>query len=126
MADELVLIAEDDQEIGRLLSINLTLEGFETRHALNGIEALELLEKERPRLALLDIMMPGIDGIEVCRRIRDDPQNDIVVIVILSAKDDPSTMKNAFEAGASEFVSKPLDIPQFCKDIRKRLRDGPG
>src|SRR5512138_420621 len=105
----MVLIV-DDEYIGReTLQSVLEGEGYELEMAENGFQAIEKAKKLLPDVILLDVMMPGMTGFEVCERIRNDPQIAEIPIIILTALDDRESLLTAFEVGADDFISKPFD-----------------
>ena len=105
----LVLIV-DDEYIGReTLQSVLEGEGYELEMAENGVQAIEKAKRLLPDVILLDVMMPGMTGFEVCQRIRSDPQIAEIPIIILTALDDRESLLNALKAGADDFISKPFD-----------------
>lgn len=105
----LVLIV-DDEYIGReTLQSVLEGEGYELEMAENGLQAIDKAKKLLPDVILLDVMMPGMTGFEVCQRIRNDPQIAEIPIIILTALDDRESLLNALKAGADDFISKPFD-----------------
>lgn len=105
----MVLIV-DDEYIGReTLQSVLEGEGYELEMAENGFQAIEKAKKLLPDVILLDVMMPGMTGFEVCQRIRNDPQIAEIPIIILTALDDRESLLNALKAGADDFISKPFD-----------------
>jgi putative two-component system response regulator len=113
----MVLIV-DDEYIGReTLQSVLEGEGYELEMAENGLQAIEKAKKLLPDVILLDVMMPGMTGFEVCQRIRSDPQIAEIPIIILTALDDRESLLNALKAGADDFISKPFD--RF--ELRARL-----
>jgi putative two-component system response regulator len=113
----LILIV-DDEYIGReTLQSVLEGEGYELEMAENGLQAIEKAKKLLPDVILLDVMMPGMTGFEVCQRIRSDPQIAEIPIIILTALDDRESLLNALKAGADDFISKPFD--RF--ELRARL-----
>jgi putative two-component system response regulator len=108
-AGSLVLIV-DDEYIGReTLQSILEGEGYELEMAENGFQAIEKAKELLPDVILLDVMMPGMTGFEVCQRIRSDPQIAEIPIIILTALDDRESLLNALKAGADDFISKPFD-----------------
>ena len=108
-AASLVLIV-DDEYIGReTLQSVLEGEGYELEMAENGVQAIEKAKQLLPDVILLDVMMPGMTGFEVCQRIRSDPQIAEIPIIILTALDDRESLLNALKAGADDFISKPFD-----------------
>lgn len=105
MAD--ILIVEDNEEIGILLQDFFTVEGYDVYHALSGEEALSIFEEDGAKVVILDIMLPGVDGFEVCRRIRE---NSDVPILIVSAKGTKDDKMNGLILGADDYSEKPYDI----------------
>ncbi|MCR5367098.1 MULTISPECIES: response regulator transcription factor [Eubacterium] len=105
MAD--ILIVEDNEEIGILLQDFFTVEGYDVYHALSGEEALSIFEEDGAKVVILDIMLPGVDGFEVCRRIRE---NSDVPILIVSAKGTKDDKMNGLILGADDYIEKPYDI----------------
>ncbi len=113
-----VLIVDDERQNRQLLEVMLAPEGYELFTAENGADALAIVEQERPHVVLLDVMMPGMDGYQVASRIRDVTGDRRTVIIMLTALDDPSSRAHGLGAGADDFVTKPVDLP----DLRARLR----
>src|SRR5512141_1886186 len=113
----LVLIV-DDEYIGReTLQSVLEGEGYELQMAENGLQAIEKAKELLPDVILLDVMMPGMTGFEVCQRIRNDPQIAEIPIIMLTALDDRESLLTGLKAGADDFISKPFD--RF--ELRARL-----
>lgn len=118
-----VLIADDTQNIVSMLSSVLELRGFEVLTARNGREALAILERERPHVALLDIVMPGMDGLSLCKRIKGSPETAAtVVIIITSITQDSDIPDGLWRTGTSadDFLTKPFD-PFDLADRVERL-----
>src|SRR5215208_4911849 len=115
-----ILIVEDDLSILNTLAYNLTRQGFGVQKATNGTEALKLVRKHRPDLILLDIMLPGESGIEVCERIREEDRD--VVIVMVTAKDAEVDKVRGFEAGADDYVTKPFGVKELVARINANLK----
>src|ERR1044071_1700705 len=103
----MVLIVDDEMTARETLIAMLEGEGHELQVAKDGIQALQMLEQIQPDLILLDVMMPVMDGYEVCRRIRSTPQLAEVPILLLTALDDRASLVRGIEAGADDFLSKP-------------------
>ena len=116
----LVMVVDDDQDLAEMLGIVLTSSGFDVDLVSRGDEALEVFRNNPPDLVLLDVMLPGIDGIEVCRLIRKE---SMVPIVMLSAKGETQDIVRGLEAGADDYMQKPFrDKAELIARIRTRLR----
>ena len=115
-----ILIVEDDEVILGTLAYNLSRQGFEVKGATTGAEGLRLARKLRPDLILLDVMLPGESGIEVCERIRGRDRE--VVIVMVTAKDAEDDKVRGFEAGADDYVTKPFGIKELVARINANLK----
>jgi two-component system cell cycle response regulator len=111
-----VLVVDDILANVRLLEAKLSAEYFDVVTAMNGADALESVQRARPDIVLLDVMMPGIDGIEVCRRIKSNPQTQHIPVVMVTALDQPEDRVKGLEAGADDFLTKPVnDLALFCR-----------
>lgn len=121
MAKE-ILVVDDARGIRDLLSDLLEGEGYQVTLASNGNEALGLAETENPQAILLDINMPGINGVEVCRRLREGESTRSVPITMMTALGDHKT--KAFEARADDFVDKPFDLGDLLVRVKSILRVG--
>ena len=115
-----VLVVDDDQDLAEMLGIVLNGAGIEVDLVSRGDEAVEVFRNSQPDLVLLDIMLPGIDGIEVCREIRR--QSTRVPIVMLTAKGDTHDVVKGLEAGADDYMVKPFKPSELLARIRTRLR----
>lgn len=116
-----ILIADDNLVFQTVLRAMLTQWGYEVVVASDGDEAWRLLQGEdSPRLAILDWVMPGLDGVEVCRRVRSSHSGGYMYVLILTAKTDSQDLVAALEAGADDFISKPIK----SAELRARLRAG--
>ena len=116
----LIMVVDDDQDLAEMLGIVLTSSGFDVDLVSRGDEALEVFRNNPPDLVLLDVMLPGIDGIEVCRLIRNE---SMVPIVMLSAKGETQDIVRGLEAGADDYMQKPFrDKAELVARIRTRLR----
>lgn len=104
-----VLVVDDIEANVKLLEARLTVEYFETLTARSGAEALQLCASEGADVVLLDVMMPGMDGFEVCRRLKADPKTQHIPVIMVTALDQPSDMVQGLEAGADDFLTKPVD-----------------
>ena len=111
-----VLVVDDILANVRLLEAKLAAEYFDVVTAMNGVDALEAVQRTKPDIVLLDVMMPGIDGIEVCRRIKGNPLTQHIPVVMVTALDQPEDRVRGLEAGADDFLTKPVnDISLFCR-----------
>lgn len=117
-----LLVVEDDPDLREVLVEFLRREGYEVSCAADGEQGLELIRKERPDLVCLDVMMPGIDGIEVCRRLRADADFEELPILMLSAKSDESDVVLGLGVGADDYVSKPARPKELHARVRSLLR----
>jgi len=119
--DPLILIVDDLPQNVRLLEAVLSPHGFRVATASSGQEALDALSKEHPDLVLLDILMPGIDGYEVCRRIREDPETAFLPVIMITASGGEEKIR-AIESGADDFVNKPFDQAELLARVRSLVR----
>lgn len=111
-----VLVVDDILANVRLLEAKLAAEYFDVVTAMNGVDALEAVQRTKPDIVLLDVMMPGIDGIEVCRRIKGNPLTQHIPVVMVTALDQPEDRVKGLEAGADDFLTKPVnDVSLFCR-----------
>lgn len=115
-----VLVVEDEASIRRFIRINLERNGFEVYEAQSGEKALEIIGANHPQVAVLDIMLPGIDGLEVCRRIRNKASN--IVIIMLTAKGQDADKILGLELGADDYMVKPFNPLELVARIRAILR----
>ncbi len=114
-----ILIVDDEQNIVDILKFNLQKEGFETLEAYDGQQGLELAEKEKPDLILLDLMLPEMDGFTVCRRIR---QNSQVPILMLTAREEEVDKVLGLELGADDYITKPFSPRELMARVKANLR----
>jgi DNA-binding response OmpR family regulator len=105
-----VLIVDDEENVLELLYINVIRRGYQVETAQDGEEALEKLKYFTPDIVLLDIKLPGIDGWEVCKRIKQQPSTEKAAIIIISALTQKEDFEKAKKSGASVFISKPFDV----------------
>ena len=103
-----ILLVDDEEDILEFLSYNLIKEGFKIKTASDGKSALKILEKFNPDLIILDVMMPEMDGIEVCESIRKNEKNDDVLILFLTARSEDYSELAGFSAGADDYITKPI------------------
>jgi len=114
-----VLIVDDDPAIIKFVRANLEAEDYQTFSAMDGAEALQVIEKELPDLVILDIMMPRMDGFEVCRQLREWSQ---IPIIMLSARGDEDDKVTCLEIGADDYLTKPFDVHELVMRVRALLR----
>ncbi|HUP85086.1 MAG TPA: response regulator [Acidimicrobiales bacterium] len=117
-----VLVVDDDFDIARYVELNLTLEGFTVHVAHDGKEAVVKALAHRPDAVLLDVMMPGLDGYEVCRRLRSNARTSHCAIIMLTAKSLSADTVLGLTAGADDYISKPFDPPELVARVRAALR----
>jgi DNA-binding response OmpR family regulator len=117
-----VLVVEDEPDIRNLLVVNLTREGFRCRTAATGAEALRAVKAGAPDLVVLDLMLPEMDGLEVCRRLRQDPGTASLPIIMLTAKADEVDRILGLEMGADDYVAKPFSPKELVARVRAVLR----
>lgn len=122
-----VLLVDDEEDIVDLLRYNLEREGIQVVTANNGTEALKVAKAERPDLVVLDIMMPGMDGVEVCNELRKTPGLEETLIVFLTARTEDYSHIAGYEAGGDDYINKPVRPKVFVNKVQallKRTRGG--
>ena len=117
-----ILIVDDENDILEFLSYNLKKEGFDVYTANNGKKGLEIASEIRPQLIVLDIMMPELDGIEVCRQLKAKPELSNTIIAFLTARNEDLSQINALDVGGDDFISKPVKPQVFISRIKALLR----
>ena len=117
-----VLVVEDDREINSLVGAYAEICGFEYRPALDGMSALREARRETPTAIILDLMLPDVDGFEVCRRMRNELHLDRVPIIILSALNGAKDKARGKECGADEYLTKPFDPDQLIKTLLEHAK----
>lgn len=122
MAKEKILVVDDEEDILDLLTFNLVREGYQVACAPSGEEAMREMESEIPDLILLDLMLPGIDGLEVARRLKADPGTRSVPIVMLTAKSEEADVVIGLELGADDYVTKPFSPRVLVARVKAVLR----
>ncbi len=119
-----ILVVDDEQDIVDLISYNLSKEGYEVAKASNGTDAVVLAQRLRPDLVILDIMMPGLDGFEVCRTLRQDPSLQTMAIVFLTAKAGEIDQILGLELGADDYIQKPISPRVLLARVKTIFRRG--
>ena len=117
----LVLVAEDDEDILALVAYRLERAGYDVITATNGEDAANLAAAERPDLAVLDVMMPRLDGYAVTRRIRADERTATMPVILLTARVQEADVARGFEAGADDYIKKPFSAQQLHARVQAAL-----
>lgn len=121
MSKKKVLIVEDEESLLKLESILLTSRGYDVCSARNGKSAMAMLESEKPDIVLLDIMLPEMDGFEVCRQIKSNPQTSSIPVIMLTAKKSREDMATGEQAGADWYITKPFKSAMVVETIQRFL-----
>jgi len=124
MKQQKILVVDDEPDILELVQYNLEKEGFAVRIASNGIEAIDLASQWSPHLILLDVMMPEMDGMETCIKIRENAKLDDAVIAFLTARSEDYSQIAGFDAGADDYITKPIKPRVLLSRIKALLRRG--
>jgi DNA-binding response OmpR family regulator len=124
VSEPLILVADDDEDILLLATTRLRRDGFDIISARSGDEALALVRERRPALAVLDIGMPGLDGVQVLEQIRADDDLRAMTVVLLTAKAQESDVRRGFDAGADAYVKKPFSPADLSARVRELLGAG--
>lgn len=114
-----ILVIEDEQNINDILTFSLGKEGYKTLSALDGVTGLEMAMSENPDLILLDVMLPGLDGWEVCKKVREQSQ---VPIIMLTAREDEVDKVLGLELGADDYITKPYSMRELAARVKANLR----
>lgn len=122
MRDDQILVVEDDPRIQELLQYNLKKERFSVLSANSAEQALQTLERTSPQLVLLDLMLPGMDGLTLCRRLKSEPQWRSIPIIMLTARREEADMVAGLELGADDYLPKPFSVRVLLARIRAVLR----
>ncbi|MCD4830207.1 MAG: response regulator [Anaerohalosphaeraceae bacterium] len=122
MAGEKILIVEDEEDVMELIRYNLAKEGLHCDAVYNGQDALKKAQVMLPDLVLLDLMLPGVDGLEVCKRLKSSPQTEHIPIVMVTAKSDESDIVTGLELGADDYITKPFSPKVLVARVRAVLR----
>jgi len=123
MDNKSVLVVEDEEDIRKLLSYTLLKEGYEVAGVASGEEALASAESQPPDLVLLDLMLPGVDGLTVCRKLRGSPRTAGAAIVMLTAKGEEADVVAGLNAGANDYITKPFSRNVLIARVRAALRN---
>jgi two-component system alkaline phosphatase synthesis response regulator PhoP len=121
-SDYKILLVDDEPDILEFLSYNIRKEGFQVEIASNGIEGIEVAKKFRPHLIILDVMMPEMDGIETCDKLREMPEFSDVLITFLTARSEDYSQIAGFDAGADDYISKPIKPKVLISRVKAMLK----
>ena len=124
MAKEKILVVDDEQDIIELIRYNLELEGFRVTSVYNGEDALRLAKREPPDLLILDLMLPGMDGLEVCQVLKKESQTNHIPIIMLTAKTGEPDIVVGLELGADDYITKPFSMRELVARVKAVLRRG--
>ena len=121
-----VLVVDDEDMIRSVLRLTLVRAGYDVTEAESGEEALAKVQEDRPDLILLDVMMPGMDGFAVCEQLRRDPDTVDLPIIMLSARSDSQSRKESVRAGATKYLTKPLETNKLLAHVQEELEQTDG
>jgi CheY-like chemotaxis protein len=121
-----ILVVEDDQDTRQLLKLRLESQGYETAFAADAVGAISVARDERPDVILLDMGLPGGDGVVVMERLKTFPALESIPVIVVSAREPTTTQARAAEAGAQAYIQKPIDILELLDAIRRTLGDDDG
>ena len=122
MARKKILVVDDEKDILELLKYNLEREGYEVLKTMTGEETLELVKKEPPDLIILDLMLPGLDGLEVCKILKKDIRREAIPIIMLTAKGEDSDIIVGLGLGAEDYITKPFSPKVLIARVKAALR----
>jgi two-component system phosphate regulon response regulator PhoB len=122
MSHESILVIEDEEDIAELIRYNLEREGYRVVHADSGERGLEITRRQRPDLLLLDLMLPGMDGLEVCKRVKADTTTAMTPIMMVTARGEEADVVTGLELGAEDYLTKPFSPRVLIARVRAVLR----
>jgi two-component system phosphate regulon response regulator PhoB len=122
MPKEHIVVVEDESDILELLTYNLTREGYEVTALSNGEQALQLIPRKKPGLILLDLMLPGVGGLEICRLLKAKPETARIPIIMVTAKGEETDVVVGLEVGADDYIAKPFSLRVLMARIHSVLR----
>lgn len=122
MAKPTILVVDDEEDIRELVELNLRREGYHILTCETGEQALQRVASKAPDVVVLDLMLPGIDGLEVCKRIKADPKTQQIAVVMLTAKGEEADIVTGLELGADDYVTKPFSGKVLVARVRRLLR----
>lgn len=121
MEKKTIMIVDDEEALVEIIRIKLESEGYNVMVAYDGKEALEKINKQKPNLILLDIMMPELNGFEVCKKLKNNESLKYIPVIMLSAKAQEVDIKKGREVGAIDYITKPFDFAQMIEVIKNHL-----
>jgi len=116
-----VMIVEDEADVAELARLALQADDVTVTMAFDGLSALDEIPRFRPDLVLLDVMMPTVDGFDLCKRLKDDPSTERIIVVLFTAANEPFIMERVVGVGADDYVMKPIDAAKLQSRIRTLL-----
>lgn len=119
-----IVVADDDPDILNLINKRLSKRGYEVFTATDGQQALELVRSRRPAAAILDWMMPALQGNEVCSRLKSDSSTADIPVVLLTAKAADVDIEKGFRGGADDYITKPFDVRELHQTLQRLVHDG--
>ena len=117
-----ILLVDDEPDILEIVGYNLSAEGYQVITAENGADAVKVAKKKNPHLIILDVMMPGMDGIEACEQMRKIPELDETIITFLTARGEDYSQMAGFDAGADDYITKPIKPKVLISKVKALLR----
>lgn len=122
MANESILVVDDEEDVLELVRYNLDKSGYQVETASSGEEALTKARRKLPDLLILDLMLPGMDGLEVCKKLKNDAKTEGLPIIVLTAKGEETDIVTGLELGADDYVTKPFSPKVLIARVRRILR----
>ena len=116
-----ILLADDEEDVKSILKMFLKSKGYEVCTAFDGLDAIDQTKKEKPDLILLDIMMPEMDGFEVCKKLKSDPETADIPVIMVSAASHAESVQKGLDAGASDYIVKPFEPEQLERKLASIL-----
>ncbi len=117
-----ILVVDDEKDIVELLTFNLEKEGFAVTQAFDGEEALKTIRTNKPDLVILDLMLPGVSGLDICRQVRRNEETETLPVIMLTAKGEPLDKVVGLEIGADDYITKPFNVRELVARVRAVLR----
>jgi len=124
MQNKQIVVIEDEPDILEVLCYNLKREGYQVFESLDGREGLALIEQKLPDIVMLDLMLPGIDGLEICRKLKSNPRTEHIPIIMVTAKGEESDVVLGLGVGADDYIPKPFSPKELIARVKAVLRRG--